>query len=59
MRMQNVLYRLSDTPGSHPVDRAARTGRTPAPCSAERLGLDDAELDALVASGVIAQEENS
>jgi crotonobetainyl-CoA:carnitine CoA-transferase CaiB-like acyl-CoA transferase len=58
VRMQNVMYRLSDSPGS--IEWTGRPhGADTRAVLAERLGLDDAELDALVASGVIAQGENS
>jgi crotonobetainyl-CoA:carnitine CoA-transferase CaiB-like acyl-CoA transferase len=58
VRMQNVMYRLSDSPGS--IDWTGRPhGADTRAVLSERLGLDAAELDALVASGVIAQGENS
>jgi crotonobetainyl-CoA:carnitine CoA-transferase CaiB-like acyl-CoA transferase len=58
VRMQNVMYRLSDSPGS--IEWTGRPhGADTRAVLAERLGLDAAELDALVASGVIAQGENS
>jgi crotonobetainyl-CoA:carnitine CoA-transferase CaiB-like acyl-CoA transferase len=53
VRMQNVLYRLSDTPG--------RIGWTGRPLGADtyrilrdRLGLTDSELDSLATQGVIS-----
>jgi crotonobetainyl-CoA:carnitine CoA-transferase CaiB-like acyl-CoA transferase len=58
VRMQNVMYRLSDSPGSIKWTGRPHGADTRA-VLAERLGLGDAELDALVASGVIAQGENS
>ena len=58
VRMQNVMYRLSDSPGS--IEWTGRPhGADTRAVLTERLGLNAAELDALVASGVIAQGENS
>jgi crotonobetainyl-CoA:carnitine CoA-transferase CaiB-like acyl-CoA transferase len=55
VRMQNVLYRLSASPG-----RIAWTGRARGADTyrvlGERLGLADKELDRLVEAGVIAGE---
>ena len=51
--MQNVLYRLSDTPG-----RIRWTGRphgadTARSVLAELLGLSDDEIDGLAADGIV------
>lgn len=53
VRMQNVLYRLSETPGR--IDWTGRgLGADTYRILHERLGLSDSELDTLAADGVIS-----
>ena len=52
VRMQNVLFRLSETPGAIRCDRAAASARTPTRSSRE-LGVDADRARRLRAEGVV------
>jgi crotonobetainyl-CoA:carnitine CoA-transferase CaiB-like acyl-CoA transferase len=51
--MQNVVPRLSETPGSIRRHASQSVGQDNAEVYGERLGLTDADLEALKAAGVI------